>query len=291
MRATDTNGKTKQIKIISAGVALTLAYFLLSELLSALFDRLGIKNVLVTAADVVLKLLIGVTAIVTARRLFASKSPKFSLKRTLSGIFVCGAPAWAYIALNGYASSGKTDISYSPMRTAYIIAVYALYCLAIGLVEEALNRRLILGSLASVTAKDTALVISAVVFSLSHCINFITTPDRVFATFAQLIYAFIAGMFFGAVYLRSGSLAAVTVLHAVFNFVSLVWMPFSSEASLKQATDIEPAAILSYVQVYLPLLFAALFLMRKSKAYEIDELWQQGGAVTNDKGNNNEKNE
>lgn len=253
---------------------LTLVYFASSFLLSKAFDMLGIKGIAATAADTVLKILIGAAAIFVSVRMFSFKPAKPSVRRFLSGVFVCGAFAWAYIALNCYASSGTVDTAYAPMQTVYIVAVYAVYCLAVGFVEEALNRCLVLGSLTSVTAKDTALVISAVVFSASHCINFITSPGKVYSTFAQLIYAFIAGMFFGAVYLRTRSLGAVTVLHAAFNFVSLIWIPFSSESAELQVGDIAAVDILAYVRLYLPLLLAALFLIRPSKAKAIDELWK-----------------
>ena len=276
--------RTDAGKAIFSYILLTLAYFA-----AIMYIPTAVASgVTATVVDIALKLVFAAAAILTAVKLLGADFPKIQAKRFFRALFVTAIVGWGYIVLNYVSAMGEVDRTYSPLQTAHIIAVYLLYCLGVGLVEEALNRRLLLDSLASVMPKDTALVISAVCFSLGHAVNFVSSPNLVWATVGQLIYTFIFGLFFGAVYLRSRSFGTVVILHALFDFAGMVWEAFSSATADAAMTDIAPIYILSYVRMFLPMLIAALFLIRPAKVPEINALWERKDAITAERGNHEE---
>lgn len=270
--------------VIFAYIILTLAYF---SAIMFIPDAVA-SGVAATAVDIALKLAFAAAAVITAVKLFSADFPKITAKPFVLSLFVTSAVCWCYIAFNFVTSIGEVDRDYTPLQTAHVIGVYALYCLAVGLVEEALNRRLLLDSLASVMPKYRALVLSALLFSLGHSVNFITT-GLVWSTVAQLIYTFVFGLFFGAIYLRSRSFGTVVILHALFDFAGMIWEAFSSETADAAATDIAPIYILSYVRLFLPMLIAALFLIRPAKIPSINELWDRHEAIAPEREYNNEE--
>lgn len=266
------------LRAVFAFLALIAAYSAASYLLSQYLGDMSLPAVYVFTLDSLLKAVFGVLALITLRFAFGVVSPKSSTKRLLSALFVTGALAWGYIALNALASSGEIDRTYPPIDTAVIIALYAVNCLAIGFVEEAICRALLLGGVFSCLRNEEngalrALLISSAAFALWHLVNLVYSPQLIYSTISQVIYAFIFGMFFGALYLRWRSLAAVAILHGIFDFACYVWLPFSSEAGTALNTDIPPMAIISTAIMYLPLLISATYIMRKQIQPSILELW------------------
>jgi membrane protease YdiL (CAAX protease family) len=82
----------------------------------------------------------------------------------------------------------------------------------------------------------------------------------------QVIYTFFFGIYFSALYIRSGSLVPGIFLHTVFNFVNNL-SAFTPDAQprseLVQNTTSEAALV--GVLISLPLLVAGLFYLRRSR--------------------------
>ena len=76
-------------------------------------------------------------------------------------------------------------------------------------VEELIFRRTVLNRL-RIYGEKTALLVSAMLFALFH------------ANFSQLFYAFLLGLLFGYVYLRTGRIRYSIALHMVINFIGSV---------------------------------------------------------------------
>lgn len=86
--------------------------------------------------------------------------------------------------------------------------------------EEILFRGLILGSCRERFGGFWAVIISSILFALAH-----------FSVPQQLVNAFIVGIILGFIYIRTGSLLAVMVLHAINNGLAFITMEFFSDQS------------------------------------------------------------
>lgn len=95
------------------------------------------------------------------------------------------------------------------------VGALILACLAAPVIEEALFRGVMLRGLAATKGAARGLLIASALFAVVH-INPLLFPA-----------AFLLGILLGAVYLRTGSLVASIVLHALYNAgaVALAWLP------------------------------------------------------------------
>lgn len=104
----------------------------------------------------------------------------------------------------------------------------------------------------------SAVMLTAGLFAISHLANLIRAPHLLVSTGSQVIYAFALGIFFGAVYLRSGSLWVPVIGHWLFNTLASATSIFQLPGS--QETDI-------------PLIAAALQLALVSPLFVIGWRW------------------
>lgn len=113
---------------------------------------------------------------------------------------------------SGGASIVRTDL----------IWLFAIDCLCVGLMEEALFRGVVHWSVMSFLSKKkyknalTVLITSAL-FGLFHLFNLFSGAS-VGATFMQVGYSFLIGAMLSAVMIKTKSLWFCTALHALFNF-------------------------------------------------------------------------
>ncbi|MCR5005246.1 MAG: CPBP family intramembrane metalloprotease [Clostridiales bacterium] len=110
------------------------------------------------------------------------------------------------------------------------------------LLEEFLFRRQIIDRI-RVYGEKRAVFISAVMFGLFH------------GNFSQMFYAFLLGLVFGYVYLRTGKLRYSIILHMLINFMGSVLAP-----ELLTSLDLEAATLPPYVLAYV-ILLAVLFYL------------------------------
>ena len=93
-----------------------------------------------------------------------------------------------------------------PYQIVFYIVSYAIIP---ALVEEILFRGTVCRSL-RIYGKGTAVVISAVLFALMH------------TNVEQLLYTFVAGLFFGWIYVETKSVKLPILLHFLNNFISVI---------------------------------------------------------------------
>ena len=97
-------------------------------------------------------------------------------------------------------------------------------------------------------------LLSALSFGLAHLGNLTHQPLN--ATLFQVYYATAIGIFFAAIYLRTGSLWWTIILHCLVDFASVL---------LSQSTQAAPATSIWNFIFWLPLIALGLFLIRPKK--------------------------
>ena len=96
------------------------------------------------------------------------------------------------------------------LKKPYQIVFYIVsYAIIPSFVEEILFRGTVCKSL-KIYGKGTAIVISAVLFALMH------------TNVEQLFYTFVAGLFFGWLYVETNNIIAPILLHFINNFISVI---------------------------------------------------------------------
>lgn len=107
-----------------------------------------------------------------------------------------------------------------------------------------------------------AIFMTAVIFGLVHMLN-----GGGGAGMFQVFFAFLAGLFFAAVYLRTGSILVTIVFHFLYDFIALNLTP-----SPDDDTNIAASIIVMFIVELLPLVYYFV-IARKSKLEEIKETW------------------
>lgn len=93
------------------------------------------------------------------------------------------------------------------------------FCLMIGLFEETLSRGITMTLIkGTIENKFFVIIIQALIFMLLHLANFFSGALELRAQVTQLIIAFVAGVYYGFVYEKTGSLFGAVLLHAVYDF-------------------------------------------------------------------------
>lgn len=112
-----------------------------------------------------------------------------------------------------------------PKNAIDVVLTFVSMAVTPALVEELLFRKVILNSLAPY-GKKFAIVISAILFSLMHC-----NPS-------QFLHAFIAGLIFGWLAVKTKSVLPSMIIHLLNNSLSVFYLSLSAFA---------PSAIYNYV--------------------------------------------
>ena len=103
-------------------------------------------------------------------------------------------------------------------------------------------------------SKAPHMIGTAIIFGLAHLGNLTHQPLN--ATLFQVFYATAIGIFFAAIYLRTGSLWWTIILHCLVDFASVL---------LSQSTQAAPATSIWNFIFWLPLIALGLFLIRPKK--------------------------
>ena len=129
-------------------------------------------------------------------------------------------------------------------------------------------------SLAMRNTKDksrivTAVLVSAIPFGLLHLINIFSGQD-VFTSVVQAIYAAALGVFFGAVYLRTGNVLVTMIFHFLHDYAAFVINGNEDTSIMAAMTGRD--AVEALVPVLL-LMVCGIMLIRGHKD-EIEEKWK-----------------
>ena len=114
-----------------------------------------------------------------------------------------------------YLLLAKKEIAPSPFTAT--LGAQLFLCFGVALSEECLFRGLILGELGLKKKPWQAILLSSLIFSLTHAVNFFSLSAG--ETFAQIGYTFVLGIFLGILYQESENVAYPFLLHLLFNFL------------------------------------------------------------------------
>ena len=151
----------------------------------------------------------------------------FQRKNFFHGLF-CGLPYIvcysAILALMLVNSLSEPSATLQPWEQI-LYGLFSLLC--VGIREECIYRATVQNIVAKKYANSVKGVwitaaVGAFIFGIMHAGNFFTTTTNPSAIVVQIVSAMFTGLVFGAIYLRSGSLWAVILIHTLIDTAGLV---------------------------------------------------------------------
>ena len=161
-------------------------------------------------------------------------------------------------------------------RPSFLSILIVLFsALATGFFEEVLVRGFVLNSINEKLqgvpgGTKKAMLISSAIFALAHLFNLLMNPD-LFFVIANVIQAFMMGLYLSAIYVRSGNLIAPSIIHGIVDFATFIFYAILSPealSSMMNAPQTEPTAspwVTFFVQIAItiPFLISGLLMMKK----------------------------
>ena len=253
---------TERYALVSS-LMIALLFFLLLNGTALVFDLLPnslfwgyAQELFITLYSVGLVILLGYKSIF---------KPKGFFKALLSSTVVIAVMIFSLWTFFDKAAS-KPDTEWASTRMIIFGLVQAI---VIGIREECFFR----GAIQSIIAKKyirsvkgvwLAALIASSIFGIVHLFNIFTGFDPLVA-FMQAISATSTGLFFAAVYLRSGSLLVPILVHALIDTAALSGSIFLTQTRAETVNELSWGALAGMAIYILP----TLFLLRPSKCKEI----------------------
>ncbi|MCE7780614.1 CPBP family intramembrane glutamic endopeptidase [Staphylococcus xylosus] len=152
------------------------------------------------------------------------------------------------------------------------ITLFTLFLLIIsnflvGAFEEIFCRGIIFKNLLNYYSPIKSGILSALIFSLAHIVNFFSDSEP-FEVISQILYAFFLGILFAAIYYKTKNIWTVILLHAFIDFsASLIEIPDSnvSEAAVKFSQLDSIIVAITNILIVLPALLIGLYYFKKFK--------------------------
>lgn len=141
------------------------------------------------------------------------------------------------------------------------IAFVFVNTLLVGISEELMFRGILLRGALSRMTIWRAIWLSCILFGLIHALNVLITGDLP-AALIQAVAAFMSGVMFMALRIRTGSLYPLIIVHALWDFSLFVGLSGRALPTSEAAPTLSPVAMLAPVLLVLPLFLYGLFLMR-----------------------------
>lgn len=190
------------------------------ELLFGLFIKDKVINYLVS--NVIIRLIVAIFVIILAKKYGFIKP--YSIKPNLKSIIFL-IPAFI-VAINNFPFIALSNGNMLITTNAIKLILFALYCMAISLFEEALFRGIVFPLCLYLTKKFKhslfwAIVISSAVFSLSHIINLFYGMNFL-SCLLQLGYTFLIGAMFAISLCVSKSIFVPILLHFIYDLGGLI---------------------------------------------------------------------
>ena len=160
--------------------------------------------------------------------------------------------------------------SWRGQATPLTLALLVLFQLTVAFSEELLCRGILFNALRDKHGESgrgllAAVCLSSFIFGVMHFIGMMNGAPFM-ATLSQVLAAFFIGIFFCALYVRTGSLLAPIIVHALFNCFHGLKDVLYIEAAAPADTVTASVSMMDYFVIPLITLFFALyglFLMRK----------------------------
>ena len=156
------------------------------------------------------------------------------------------------------------------LRPWYLIAVFVICMILVGITEELLCR----GVLAELLLRRygatkqgiwKAVIVSGVLFGLAHLSNLISAQPV--GVLVQCVIAGMMGMAFAAIYFRTGCIWVTVFLHAFVDICALITGGLYSGALAETISDYQPFQLIGVI----PYVILILVLLRKKKMNQIVE--------------------
>lgn len=176
---------------------------------------------------------------------------------TILKALLLGIPIYLFVGFGLYTGSQQFHLDYN-WQAAIAVGFAA------GLFEEYFCRGLLLGLLLKAFSRHSktsqiwlAVFVSSLLFGLSHVLNL--THQSMSDTILEIISASVGGVFYGAVYLRTGTILMAMLVHGLWDFI--VTLIVSGQINTTQTAEGTARSIL----LSLIVLLISIFYLRKSK--------------------------
>jgi membrane protease YdiL (CAAX protease family) len=151
----------------------------------------------------------------------------FQRKNFFRGLF-CGLPYIVWYSLTMALLLGETLGNPEATLQPWYLILYSLFSiLGVGIREECIYRATVQNIVAKKYANSMkgiwiTAIVGAFIFGIMHAGNFFTTTTTPSSIVVQIISAMFSGLVFSAIYLRSGNLWAVILIHTLIDAAGLV---------------------------------------------------------------------
>lgn len=139
------------------------------------------------------------------------------------------------------------------------IAIVFVNCAFVGFSEEVMFRGILFRGALSAMRLVPALLFTSILFGLIHTLNTFATGQFDVAL-AQAVAAFMSGLLYNVIRVRTQSVYPMIVLHTLWNF-SLFMLVHASDG-VNETVTITPATLIAPALLILPLLGYGIYLMR-----------------------------
>jgi membrane protease YdiL (CAAX protease family) len=208
------------------------------------------------------------TALVVLLGFWAGMKGRLGFSAPLSGkSLVLGWPLLLFALINcpEITFEGRLIVDLISLKALTLFILY----LSTGFIEEGLFRGLVSGVLRRSWAKDRkslylTVLVSSLLFGLTHFVNLFQHRYTPLASLTQVLFGIFFGVFFEALYLRTGSLFPGIILHALFDFSGNLTqlMPGALPRAERIVSKTSGEALIS-IGITLPLFLIGLFMLRK----------------------------
>lgn len=160
-----------------------------------------------------------------------------------------------------YIAAILASVAVSGFPPPATIAFVFVNTLLVGISEELMFRGILFrGALSRMTIWK-AIWLSCILFGLIHALNVFLTGDLT-AALLQAVAAFMSGVLFMALRIRTGSLYPLIIIHALWDFSLFIGLSARASTATETASALPPIAMAAPVLLVLPLFLYGLFLMR-----------------------------
>lgn len=162
-----------------------------------------------------------------------------------------------------YIVGGLAAATFLGLPPAGVLALIAVNCLLVGFSEELMFRGVLLQAFRHATSIWPAVLLTSVAFGAIHSLNVFVTGDLK-AALIQSAAAFLSGLVFIALRLRTGSLWPPVIVHALWDFATFTLGAASHGTDAQAVAAASPALWqqLAPIALVLPNAIYGLWLMR-----------------------------
>ncbi|MBR0556435.1 CPBP family intramembrane metalloprotease [Ciceribacter sp. L1K23] len=150
----------------------------------------------------------------------------------------------------------STTLGLPPVAT---MAIVFINCAFVGFSEEVMFRGILFRGALSAMRVLPAIFFTSAIFGLIHTLNTFAT-GQLDVAIAQAVAAFMSGLLFNVIRVRTQSVFPMIVLHTLWNF-SLFMLVHASDG-VNETVTITPATLIAPALMILPLLGYGIYLMR-----------------------------